>query len=72
LSGVKYSAPVASEKFRIVRLNTGRRPILSAIQAQNAAPNMAPIPDDSRTVADCRNVSFHGPTTKATTNPIRK
>ena len=55
-----------------VPTNTRRRPTTSAMRPQMKAPRMAPMPDDSRMIADCPKVSPHGLMMKASTKPIRK
>ena len=52
--GVSAMIPVASATLSAVRMNTLRRPILSATQPQKNAPGTAPMPDDSRITAPCQ------------------
>ena len=51
-SGVSARIPVATEKLITVAMKTLRRPIRSASQPQNQAPAIAPMPEESRMIAD--------------------
>jgi hypothetical protein len=43
---------VAIEKLSTVPMKTARRPMRSAKRPHTAAPRIAPIPDDSKIIAD--------------------
>ncbi len=69
-SGARAITPVASERIRIIIMNTVRRPILSPSQPKKIPPGIAAIPEANRIAPDCPNVRCQSLTKNARTNPI--